>query len=204
VPPGSVFGHKGTCEKAPWNRSDADALILCAIFNSYTFDWCIRRKIAASVSLFMLNGCPAPSLSAEARRFLAHGALLLSCQHTGYDRLWREQTGTRPSTASMTLADRAVLRAAIDAVVAAAYGLRRDDYHHILSDFGHKTNPASTAQCREAFDLLIRTGPEKFYELHDPFADVPLVSNLSQPDNDRPTASATLIPSIPAERIPPA
>ena len=69
VPPGSIFGHKGTCEKAPWNRPDADALILCAIFNSYTFDWCIRRKIAASVSLFMLNGCPAPDLSLRSRTF---------------------------------------------------------------------------------------------------------------------------------------
>ena len=60
IPPGHVFGHKATCEKAPWKRPDAAALVLCAVFNSFTFDWCLRRKIAASVSLFMLNGCPAP------------------------------------------------------------------------------------------------------------------------------------------------
>ena len=57
IPPGHVFGHKGTCEKTPWQRPDATALILCAVFNSHVFDWCVRQKIAASVSLFMLYGC---------------------------------------------------------------------------------------------------------------------------------------------------
>jgi hypothetical protein len=68
MPPGQIFGHKATCEKTPWERPDAAALVLCAVFNSFAFDWCIRRKIAASVSLFMLHGCPAPSLSRSIAR----------------------------------------------------------------------------------------------------------------------------------------
>jgi hypothetical protein len=203
VPPGHVFGHKGTCEKTPWERSDTTALILCAVFNSFAFDWCLRQKIAASVSLFMLNGCPAPALSAEAARFLAHGALRLSCRHAGYARLWREQLSPA-QTFSPDLADsedRATLRAAIDAVVAHGYGLGRDDYHHILTGFSHKAHPSAPEQCMAAFDLLMKRGARSFYRRYDPFSSVPLVD---EPSSESPMASAILIPSTPADRMPPA
>lgn len=206
VPPGHVFGHKGTCEKTPWERSDATALILCAVFNSFVFDWCLRRKIAASVSLFMLNGCPAPALSNATARFLAHGALRLSCRHVGYARLWREQLSSAQAFSPDLAApeDRATLRAAIDAVVARGYGLGRDDYLHILTGFSHKAHPSAPEQCIAAFDSLMASGARAFYRRHDPFSCVPLVSETSQPDSESPTASAILIPSMPADRIPPA
>jgi hypothetical protein len=203
IPPGHIFGHKGTCEKIPWERPDATALILCAVFNSFVFDWCVRQKIAASLSLFMLHGCPAPVLSDGAARFLAHGSLRLSCRHAGYANLWREQLpGVTPFY--LTSDDRATLRAMVDAVVARAYGLERDHYRHILTGFGHKTHPSAPEQCLAAFDSLTERGPEAFYRLYDPFADVPLIDELSRSDSERPTASATLIPSTPADRIPPA
>ncbi|MGA3000164.1 MAG: N-6 DNA methylase [Acetobacteraceae bacterium] len=206
IPPGHIFGHKATCEKAPWERPDATALVLCAVFNSFAFDWCLRRKIAASVSLFMLNGCPAPSLSNAAFRFLAHGALRLSCRHAGFARLWREQlSSTRAFAPELAAAeDRNRLRAAIDAVVARGYGLGRDDYHHILSGFSHKADPTAPEQCLAAFDLLTACGEQKFLRKHDPFSDLPLVDEPGQPDSESPTASATLIPSMPADRMPPA
>jgi hypothetical protein len=206
IPPGHVFGHKGTCEKTPWVRPDSAALILCAVFNSFAFDWCIRQKIAASLSIFMLNGCPAPALTPASSRFLAHGALRLSCRHSGYARLWREQLRINPTRDSDMAASDAhvVLRAAIDAVVAHAYGLEREDYRHILTGFSHKARPSAPRQCLANFDLLSEHGPEVFFRRHDPFTHVPLVDELSQPDSDSPTASATLMPSIAAESIPPA
>lgn len=203
IPPGHILGHKGTCEKTPWQRSDATALILCAVFNSFAFDWCVRQKIAASVSLFMLYGCPAPDLSDEAERFLAHGALRLSCGHAGFARLWREQL----NVAAEDLAGpevRATLRAAIDAVVAHGYGLERNDYRHILNGFSHKVHPAAPEQCLMEFDALAAGGAHAFYRRHDPFTNINLVDRLSQPDSESATASATLIPSTPAERMPPA
>jgi len=206
IPPGHIFGHKGTCEKAPWERSDATALILCAVFNSFTFDWCARQKIAASVSLFMLKSCPAPALSKGASRFLAHVALRLSCRHAGYARLWREQLGSAPafSPELTSTEDRARLRAAIDAVVAHGFGLDRDDYRHILTGFSHKAHPLAPELCLAAFDSLMARGASAFYRRHDLFSDVPLFDELGQPDRERPTASATLIPSTPADRMPPA
>jgi hypothetical protein len=187
IPPGHVFGHKGTCERAPWERPDAAALVLCAIFNSFAFDWCVRQKIAASISLFMLYDCPAPTLSDAAAGFLAHCALRLSCGHAGYESLWREQLNT-PYVACP--GEHATIRAAADAVVACGYGLGRDDYRHILTGFGHKSHPAAPEQCLREFDSLMTCGASAFYRRHDSY--------------ERATASAILIPSTPAERIPPA
>jgi hypothetical protein len=184
IPPGHVFGHKGTCEKSPSQRPNAAALVLCAIFNSFAFDWCVRRKIAASISLFMLNGCPAPALSKSAWSFLAHGAVRLSCRHAGYASLWREQLGNAQPFGP-ELADpeeRTTLRAAMDAVVAHAYGLNREDYHHILTGFSHKAHAAAPELCRVAFDALNDSGATAFYRRHDPFANVPLIDTIGQPD----------------------
>jgi hypothetical protein len=206
IPPGHVFGHKGTCEKSPWERPDSTALILCAVFNSFAFDWCVRQKIAASLSLFMLNGCPAPALSKAAARFLAHSALRLSCYHSGYARLWCEQLGTVPADFPdiESTEDQITLRAAVDAVVAHAYGLSRNDFHHILTGFSHKVHPLSPEQCQVAFDSLTECGAHEFYRRHDPFTATPLIDRPGQPERESATASATLIPSTPAERIPPA
>ncbi|MSP01927.1 MAG: hypothetical protein EXR07_12885 [Acetobacteraceae bacterium] len=178
VPPGHVFGHKGTCEKIPWIRPDSMALILCAVLNSFPFDWCVRQKIAASISLFMLNSCPAPNLPDDAARFLAHGALRLSCGHAGYEPLWHAQLGSAYSFPKnvATSEDGAELRASMDAVVARSYGLARDQYRHILTGFSHKTNPLSPLQCLEAFDALTKDGSQAFYRKHDPFSDVPLAA----------------------------
>jgi hypothetical protein len=192
IPPGFLFGHKGTCEKAPWARPNATALILCAIFNSFTFDWCVRQKIAASVSLFMLNGCPAPLLSGDAARFLAHGALRLSCGHSGYDGLWHEQLGaTEPARYSWELNDdRDLLLAAMDAAVARAYDLGPTEYRQVLAGFGHKADPDAPARCLAALEALIKDGETVFYRRYDPFHDVSLVESSRQAERDKSLFSA--------------
>ncbi|HYZ23994.1 MAG TPA: hypothetical protein VE690_17740 [Rhodopila sp.] len=51
APPGTVFGHTATVEKTPWARDLDDALVLCAVFNSFAFDWLVRLKAATHLSL---------------------------------------------------------------------------------------------------------------------------------------------------------
>jgi len=202
IPPGYVFGHKGTCEKQPWARPDSAALILAAIFNAFSFDWCVRRKAAASVSLFLLRGCPVPNLTIEARRFLAHGALRLSCQHAGFEPLWHSQTGSsEPFPSAPAGPD---LRAAVDATVAWAFGLSRVDYQHILTGFNHKADPSMPDRCLTAFDELLSGGARKFFKQNDPIARFPLVQDRSQPTMAVASASAILIPSMAADMMPPA
>jgi hypothetical protein len=170
-------------------------LSLCAIINSFTFDWTLRQKAAATINLFILEACPVCDLSSEAARFLAHAALRLSCNHAAYAPLWHEQLGNalretaspRSWPAIASVESRWRLRAAVDAVVAQAYGLARADYEHILASFAHKHFPTAPALCLVAFDALTTQGSAAFCRSHDPYQDIPLVAALAVP-NQRPRA----------------
>jgi hypothetical protein len=73
------------------------------------------------------------------------------------------------------------VRAAIDAVVADAYGLTRAQYEHLLSSFSHKSYPAAPGLCLAAFDELRALGLEAFTRKHDPYSDIPEVETLPAP-----------------------
>jgi len=206
LPAGTLFGHMAPSERQAAERSCTAALITLAVVNAYTFDSCLRQRVGAAVSQFILNGIPVPpvfpGLTPEPPeclpRFLAHSALRLTCNHSGYAALWRDQLGDTwrepaklPFTWPVLAGDdeRWAVRAAIDAVVAAAYGLTRDQYAHVLSSFNHKSYPASQALCLAAFDELQSLGLEAFTRKHDPYWDIPLNQNLPQPVIDLPTAN---------------
>ncbi len=150
APPGTVFGHTATVEKTPGARASADALVLCAVFNSFAFDWLVRQKAATHLSLYILDALPMPRLSGEQARFLARAALRLSCTHAAFGPLWRELTGGERHAPDSPLR----LRAEIDAVVAAAYGLDRAAYRHVLAGFSHRSRADAPALCLDAFDAL--------------------------------------------------
>jgi hypothetical protein len=141
-----VFGHTATVEKSPWGRSVGDVLVLCALFNSFSFDWLVRQKAATHLSLYILHPLPVPSFSDGERRFLAHAALRLSCNHAGYDPLWRGLANGAVEPAGWAL------RADVDAAIARSYGLNRDQYRHLLESFNHRSGPDTKALCLEAFD----------------------------------------------------
>lgn len=193
LPPGSCFGNTAPCERDPYTRASSGALGLMAAVNAFAFDWGLRQKSAAHVNLFILNGCPVPALSESLRRFLAHCALRLTCNHSGYEALWREQLGdlwreSRPPFTWPVLEGgaRAAVRAAIDAAVAKAYGLGREPYAHVLASFSHRSYPDAPERCLAAFDALERDGDEAFFRASDPYFDIPLVETLPAPVIDLP------------------
>ena len=73
------------------------------------------------------------------------------------------------------------VRAAIDAVVADAYGLSRDQYAHVLSTFSHASYRQAAELCLARFDELKQVGLEAFTKKHDPYWDIPLNENLPKP-----------------------
>ena len=83
------------------------------------------------------------------------------------------------------------IRAAIDAVVADAYGLSREQYGHVLSTFNHKSYPKAPELCLAAFDELRKIGVETFVKKRDPYWDVPLNENLPKPVIDLPALEET-------------
>jgi hypothetical protein len=160
----------------------------------------------------MLHATPFPisCLRAPSCGYLVHSALRLTCNHAGYETLWREQVGgtwhepKSPSTWPVLATDdeRWAARAVIDAVVADAYGLSREQYAHILSTFSHKTYPKAPALCLEKFDELQRIGLDAFTRKYDPYHDIPLNENLPKPVIELPSIAAvggTLFDATPTE-----
>jgi hypothetical protein len=198
LPPGVLCGHTAVIEREPDERPNSAAVVLEAVANSHPFDWHVRQKAATHVSLFILNGCPVPKLGQAQERFLAHAALRLSCNHEGYAPLWKEQLGSewreeRKKHTWPVLEDedsRWAVRAAIDAVVAVAYGLNREQYAHVLASFSHKTYPRAPELCLQAFDDLAKRGLAAFCKKHDPYWDIPLVTTLPKPVLDLPAGEA--------------
>jgi hypothetical protein len=124
--------------------------------------------------------------------------------HVGYAALWREQLGeawreeaavfTRPvladkapaSIAGTATEDRWAVRAAIDAMVAHAYGLTRDQYAHVLSTFSHSSYKDAPRQCLAAFDELAQPFPVRSSPFTAFQQDIPLNEALPQPVIDLP------------------
>ena len=77
--------------------------------------------------------------------------------------------------------DRWAVRAAIDAVVADAYGLTREQYEHVLSTFSHASYRQAPELCLARFDELKELELEDFTRKYDPYWDVPLVETLPKP-----------------------
>ena len=164
-----------------------------AVFNSYTFDWIARQFIASTVNLFILRNLPFPEFN-KGTALIARNALRLVCNHDAYAPLWIEQLEDnwrepRPKhewPVLVTDEERWRVRADIDAVVADAYGLSREQYQHVLSTFSHRSYPEAPKLCLAAFDELQATGLDAFTRQHDPYWDVPLNENLPQPVIDLP------------------
>ena len=197
-PPGFVFSNKAPCERKPAGRPDSRALGLLATANAFAFDYLLRLRVQSTVNLFILNAVPVPVLPRQSTTFLGHSGLRMSCNHAGYAPLWREQVGEAwrepapPFTWPVLDGDDArwSVRAAIDAVVADAYGLTRDQYEHVLSTFNHRSHPAAPARCLAAFDELKAIGLDAFTPKHDPYWDIPLNESLPKPVIDLPVPAA--------------
>jgi hypothetical protein len=194
LPPGCIGNDKSPTERQPDRRATATALWLLGTANSSIYDWLLTQRVRATVNAFIRDSLPVIPFS-KMHPFVAHSALRLTCNHCGYEPLWREQVGVawrekgKPSLTWPVLAgddERWAVRAAIDAVVADAYGLSRDQYAHILSTFSHASYRKAPDLCLARFDELKQLGLEKFTRKHDPYWDIPLNENLPPPVIDLP------------------
>ena len=189
--PGVLNSYTATNERSPWLRPNCQALFLCSIFNTFIFDWACRQSVQIHMTLAVLNNIRVPviELNNSIIRFCSRLALRLTCNHAGYAPLWAEQLGdewregTPRHTWPVLAGDDArwEVRAAIDAVVAQAYGLSREQYAHVLSTFSHKSYPSAPKVCLAKFDELSEIGLETFTRKYDPYWDVPLVDSLPKP-----------------------
>jgi hypothetical protein len=194
--PGVITQDKNPTEKTPGSRPNSVMLQILAVTNSYTFDFLLRQYVSsATVNYFFLARVGYPPLSHIVALSAAHNALRLICNHGGYKPLWQDQVGDAwrepkpPFTWPVLEGDdeRWLIRAAIDAIVADAYGLSRDQYAYILSSFTHRSYPKAPELCLDRFGELNVIGLEAFTKRYDPYWDIPLNENLPTPVIDIPT-----------------
>jgi hypothetical protein len=184
LPPAVLCGDSAPCERSPDERPDSAILTALALMNSFVFDWNLRQKSSANVNHFILNGVPVPKLTEPGERFLVHGALCLSCNHRGYDQLWAEQLPAVALSSFPVLVEldaRWRVVAAMDAVIASAYGLSSSQYEHVLRNFSHTSYPAAKDLCLTAFDELKSLGWSKFAKKYDPFSTTAVVRTGAVP-----------------------
>ena len=211
LPPGVLCGHTINVERTPALRPNAAALSLVGVMNSFPFDWLLRQKAAAHVSLYILAELPAPQLDPDAERLLAHAALRLCCNHRGFAALWREQLGVAWEEASPRRSW-PVIAARSRALAACARRWMRSSPMHTgsiarsMSAFlAVSVTSPFPRRLRFAWPRsmsLRRVGLTQFCRDRDPYFDIPLVTKLARPVIHLPDTSAvqrSLLPGATGE-----
>lgn len=205
IPPGLSTSDSLMVESSPEERPNSAALLSAAVLNAFPPDSLCRPSVQVMVTQKLLEAIDGPWVLTDSQeRLLAHSSIRLHAETADYSALWKEQLGAhwrepKPRHTWPVLAgdaERWPVRAAIDAVVAHAYGLDRAQYAHILGTFSHKSYPPAPALCLNAFDELTAQGLDAFCVKYDPYHDVPLVTTLPKPVIDYPTLQPS--PSAPA------
>ncbi|MCA0454914.1 MAG: hypothetical protein LCI00_13150 [Chloroflexi bacterium] len=190
LPPGTSSTNSIMIEVQPHKRANVNALYVCGVLNTFSIDHRVRMRVQANINKGILKNVEIPELNDDLRSFFVHSALRLICNHEGYLPLWQEQLGDvwrepKPKHTFPVLdgeTERWDVRAAIDVVVAQAYGLNRDQYEHVLRSFDRASGPNPyTGICLEKWDELHAIGLEAFTRKYDPYHDIPLVETLPKP-----------------------
>ena len=170
IPPGGLVSNSAFVEATPDQRPLQSALTALAILNSHVFNFLARQQVVLNLNLFILRNLRIPRQIPEPE-FLAASALLLSANDASYFKLdvgFGGASAIRQSTLRRAPAIgsgvRLEIEAAINAVVASAYGLTLQDYREILRLGAAHLTPAERLQTLNAFEALLANGSSAFIE----------------------------------------
>lgn len=139
----------------------SEQLFLCACWNSFVVDYLIRMKVTTTLNFFYMYELPIPRLTDADPAFhpIVKRAARLICTTPEFDTLASEVGLNRAQDAATEPAERARLRAELDALVAHLYGLTEPEFIHILKAFPLVGAPEKTA-AQNAYRDVERGGLE--------------------------------------------
>ena len=111
--------------------------LICALLNSFALDYVIRQRVSANVNFFYVYQLPVPRLTEKDAAFapIVQRAARLICTTPEFDTL-AKAVGLKSHKDGVTdPAQRAAIRAELDALIAHLYGLTEAEFAHILSTF---------------------------------------------------------------------
>ena len=126
-------------------------LWIAAIFNSLPLDYMLRQRVSANINFFYVYQLPVPRLTEKDPPFapIVERAAHLICTAPEFDSL-AKQVGLKSHKDGVTdPAQRAKLRAELDALIAHLYGLTEQEFTHILSTFPLVPNETKDAALAE-------------------------------------------------------
>ncbi len=133
-----------------WNALE-QAFVL-GMFNSTPFDWQARRSVETTLNYFILNGLTFPPPDNTPWERIGSLAARLSCVD---ERFAEFATEAGVDCGPLTHAQRSDVRAEIDALVARAYDLTKDELQFVFTDFTEKAvSPAYRRLVLERFESL--------------------------------------------------
>ena len=119
------------------NKAYHDRIYVSSYLRDTTLDYFIRQRVSANINFFYVYQLPVPRLTEKDSQFgpIVERAARLICTTPEFDALAR-QVGLKSHKDGVTEpAQRAKLRAELDALIAHLYGLTEAEFTHILSTF---------------------------------------------------------------------
>ena len=153
LPPNVFFGHSLSASKE--GISNKELLYVASVFDSLTFDFSLRQRVSANLTMFYIYQMPMPRLTESDAAFapIVHAAARLICTTPEFDDLAQEVGLGSHADGATDPADRARLRAELDGRIAHLYGLTEDEFAHILRTFPLVAQPVKDAAL-EAYRTL--------------------------------------------------
>jgi len=126
--------HVASAGAAP---SLAEIVFVTAVFDSFVFDWMIRKKITNHLNFFYVYQMPVPRLTVSDPAFapIVERAARLICTTPEFDDLAKQAGIKSHKRGAIAATERAQLRAELDGLIAHLYGLTEAEFAHVLGTF---------------------------------------------------------------------
>jgi hypothetical protein len=153
LPRNAFFGHSINATHS--SISGTELLYVTGVLNSFVFDFLLRQRVSANITMFYIYQLPVPRLTEKDPAFkpIVSRAAKLICMTPEFDDLAREVGLGSHAEGVTDPAARAALRAELDGLVAHLYGLTEDEFAYILTTFPLVAQPVKDAAL-EAFRVL--------------------------------------------------
>ncbi len=145
LPRNTFYGHSLNASKP--GLVPVHLLYVTSLLNSLVFDYALRQRVSANLTMFFIYQLPMPRLtSADSRfRLIVSRAARLVCTASEFDDLAKEVGLKGHKQGETDPAKRAQLRAELDGLIAHLYGLSEEEFTHILATFPLVPDPVKIA-----------------------------------------------------------
>jgi hypothetical protein len=124
-------------EQNNFRENEGFKFFIVTILNSFLIDWMLRQKVSQNLNFFYIYQLPIPRLKEGDKYFqeIVEKAAKLICISEEFDELAKEVGIGSYKNGVTEEAERAKIRAKLDAIVAHLYELNEIEFQHILSTF---------------------------------------------------------------------